>query len=264
MRLALSYAKRFGLVVISHPEDADLADGGVMNEGYWSTALGLPGATRIAEECVIARDCMLSSLENARLHIAHVSTAGGADIVRRAKRMGAPVTCETAPHYLYATDEWAREYDTNTRVNPPLRTDADRAALIEALKDGTIDAIATDHAPHHIDDKNVEYALAAPGISGFETAFSICWTSLVTPGHLTPEELFDKLSASPARVLGLDAGAIELGKRADIAIIDTDTEWTVDPQKFVSKGKNTPFAGRTLTGVVKYTIAGGCAAYWEE
>lgn len=263
MRLALSYAKRFGLVVISHPEDVDLVDGGVMNEGYWSTALGLPGATRVAEESMIARDCMLASLEDARLHIAHVSTAGGAEIVRQAKRIGAPVTCETAPHYLCATDEWVRGYDSNTRVNPPLRTDTDRAALIEALKDGTIDAIATDHAPHHIDDKNVEYALAAPGISGFETAFSICWTSLVKPGHLAPEELFGKLSASPARVLGLDAGTIALGKRADITIIDTDEDWTVDPQKFASRGKNTPFAGKTLAGVIKYTIAGGCAAYWE-
>jgi dihydroorotase len=261
MRLALSYAKRFSLVVVSHPEDEDLVDGGVMNEGYWSTFLGLPGATRVAEETVIARDCMLAELENSRLHIAHVSTAGGAEIVRQAKRRGAPVTCETAPHYLFATDEWVRDYNTNTRVNPPLRTEADREALIEALQDGTIDAIATDHAPHHIDDKKVEYALASSGISGFETALAVCWTALVKPGRMTPEQLFDKLSRSPAKVLGIDAGVIEEGGRADITIIDPAAEWTVDPAKFVSRGKNTPFAGQALTGRVKYTIAGGRIAY---
>jgi dihydroorotase len=263
MRLALSYAKRFGLVVVSHPEDEDLTDGGVMNEGYWSTALGLPGITRAAEETVIARDCMLSALENARLHIAHVSTAGGAEIIRQAKRQGVPVTCETAPHYLYATDEWVQGYDSNTKVNPPLRSYSDRSALIEALKDGTIDCIATDHAPHHVDDKNVEYSLASSGISGFETAFSICWTTLVKPGLMTPEALFDKLSASPARVLGLDAGTLEVGTRADITIIDPNAEWIVDPADFVSRGKNTPFAGKTLAGLVKCAIAGGQAAYWS-
>ena len=172
MRLALRYAGRFGLTIVSHPEDDELTNGGVMNEGYWSTALGLPGVTRAAEETIIARDCMLAGLENARLHVAHVSTAGGAELVREAKRHGWPVTCETAPHYLYATDEWLQDYDTNARVNPPLRTEADRLALIEALKDGTIDCIATDHAPHHADDKNVEFALASSGISGFETALT--------------------------------------------------------------------------------------------
>jgi dihydroorotase len=261
MRLVLRYAKRFGLAVISHPEDENLADGGVMNEGYWSTFLGLPGVTRAAEETIIARDCMIAELENARLHVAHVSTAGGAEIVRQAKRRGAPVTCETAPHYLFATDEWVQSYDTNTRVNPPLRTERDRTALIEALKDGTIDAIATDHAPHHLDDKNVEYALASSGISGFETALAVCWTALVKTGLMTPEALFDKLSRSPALLLGLDAGTLEKGKRADITIIDPVREWTVDTAKFASKGKNTPFAGKTLTGLVKCTIAGGIIAY---
>ena len=261
MRLVLRYAKCFGLTVISHPEDENLVNGGVMNEGYWSTALGLPGATRAAEETVIARDCMIAELENARLHIAHVSTAGGIEIVRQAKRRGVPVTCETAPHYLFATDEWVKDYDTNTRVNPPLRTEEDRAALIEALKDGTIDAIATDHAPHHLDDKNVEYALASSGISGFETAFAICWTALVKPGHMTPEQLFDKLSRSPALTLGLDAGTLEKGNAADITIIDPAAEWTVDAAGFASRGKNTPFDGKALTGLVKCTIADGVIAY---
>jgi dihydroorotase len=264
MRLALSYAKSFNLVVISHPEDEELVNGGVMNEGYWSTALGLPGTTRVAEESVIARDCMLAELENSRLHIAHVSTAGGAEIVRAFKKRGAPITCETAPHYLYATDELAQSYDSNTKVNPPLRTDADRTALTEALKDGTIDCIATDHAPHHLDDKNVEYSIASSGISGFETALGICWTALVRGGHMTPEEMLRKLTSAPSNVLCLDAGTIELGRRADITIIDPEAEWTVDPANFRSRGKNTPFAGDKLTGLVKYTIAGGEIAYaWK-
>ncbi len=261
MRLALSYAKRFDLVIMSHPEDEELVNGGVMNEGFWSTALGLPGTTRAAEESIIYRDCMLAHLEDSKMHISHISTAGGAEIVRQAKRMGAKVTGETAPHYLYATDEIVQSYDTATKVNPPLRTESDKAALIEALKDGTIDCIATDHAPHHIDDKNVEYALAANGLSGFETAFAICWTALVLPGHMTPEQLFDKLTAAPAKILGLDAGTIEVGKNADIAVIDTNAQWTVDPSKFVSRGKNNPFAGDTLTGLVKYTFADGILAY---
>jgi dihydroorotase len=261
MRLALCYAKRFGLKIISHPEDLDLVNGGLMNEGYWSTALGLPGVTRAAEETVIARDCMLAAIERTGVHIAHVSTAGGADIIRNAKSRGVAVTCETTPHYIYATDEWVRDYDTFTKVNPPLRTEDDRIALIEALKDGTIDCIATDHAPHHTDDKNVEYAIAANGISGFETAFSICWTVLVKSGHMRPETLFDKMTASPARILGLDAGILAEGRVADITIIDPDAEWTVDPSKFASRGRNTPFGGRTLSGVVKYTISGGEIAF---
>ena len=264
MRLALRYAGRFGLTIISHPEDDELTNGGVMNEGYWSTALGLPGVTRAAEETIIARDCMLAGLENARLHVAHVSTAGGAELVREAKRRGWPVTCETAPHYLYATDEWLQDYDTNARVNPPLRTEADRLALIEALKDGTIDCIATDHAPHHADDKNVEFALASSGISGFETALAVCWTALVMPGHMTPEQVLDKLSRAPARVLGLDAGTIEVGKRADVTLIDPRAEWTVDPGKFRSRGKNTPFAGRTLTGAVRCTFLEGRPVYGDS
>ena len=257
MRLALSYAKRFGLKVISHPEDTDLTDGGLMNEGYWSTALGLPGITRAAEETMIARDCILAEIENTGIHIAHVSTRGGAEIIRQAKRRNAAVTCETAPHYIYATDEWVKDYDTNTKVSPPLRTEDDRLAIIEALADGTIDCIATDHAPHHIDDKNVEYALAANGISGFETAFSICWTVLVKGGILSPEELFRKMTSAPAEIFGLDAGKIEEGNIADIAIIAPDAEWTVDPSKFVSSGHNSPFGGRTLSGMVKCTMAGG-------
>ncbi|MDR1650380.1 MAG: dihydroorotase [Synergistaceae bacterium] len=261
MRLALCYAKRFGIKIISHPEDTDLVNGGLMNEGSWSTALGLPGITRAAEEVMIARDCMLAEIENTGVHIAHVSTAGGARIIKEAKERGAAVTCETAPHYIYASDEWVKSYDTFTKVNPPLRTEEDRKALIKALADGTIDCIATDHAPHHIDDKNVEYAIAANGISGFETAFGICWTVLVKGGFMTPEKLFAKMTSAPAAILGLDAGTLEEGRSADLVIIAPDEKWVVDPSKFVSKGHNSPFGGCELTGAVKYTIAGGQIAY---
>ncbi|MDR3076304.1 MAG: dihydroorotase [Synergistaceae bacterium] len=261
MRLALSYAKRFGMKIISHPEDTDLVDAGLMNEGYWSTALGLPGITRAAEETMIARDCILAEIENTGVHIAHVSTRGGAEIIRQAKRRGVAVTCETAPHYIYATDEWVNGYDTNTKVNPPLRTEDDRAAIIDALLDGTVDCIATDHAPHHTDDKNVEYTLAANGISGFETAFSICWTVLVKGGLMSPDAMIKKMTSAPADILGLDAGILSEGKPADITIIDPDAEWTVDPSKFTSRGHNSPFGGRTLSGVVKCAIAGGEIAW---
>lgn len=261
LRLGLSYAKRFGLTIVSHPEDTDLTNGGVMNEGDWSTALGLPGTTRAAEETVIARDCAIAEIENAPIHIAHVSTRGGAEIIRMMKKRGVRVTAETAPHYLFATDEWVKHYDTNTKVNPPLRTEDDQAALIEALCDGTIDCIATDHAPHHFDEKNVEFAIAASGISGFETAFGICWTALVKPGHMTPEQLFGKMTSAPAAIFGLDAGVLEEGGAADVAVIDPEAEWVVDPKKFVSRGKNTPFAGKTLTGQVRCTIASGKIAY---
>jgi dihydroorotase len=204
---------------------------------------------------------MLAAIEETGIHIAHVSTAGGAEIIRDAKRRGFRVTCETAPHYLYATDELVKGYDSNTKVNPPLRTEADRMALIGALKDGTVDCIATDHAPHHLDDKRVEYSLASSGISGFETAFAMCWTALVKPGFLTPEELVVKMTSAPADVLGLDAGRLEAGRAADVTVIDAGAEWTVDPSKFASRGKNTPFSGHTLTGLVRYTICGGKLVY---
>ena len=265
MRLIMSYARHFGLPVIDHPEDPNLVGGGVMNEGYWSTVLGLRGATRVAEESIIARNCMLAELEGAHLHVAHISTAGGADIVRQYKARGVKITAETAPHYLYATDAWVDGYDTNTRVNPPLRTDGDIKALIAALKDGTIDCIATDHAPHHIDDKNVEYAFAASGISGLETALGVCWTALVVPGHLTPEELLAKMTSAPAKIFSLPGACekLEVGQSADIILIDPKAEWTADSAEFASKGKNTPFHGKKLTGKVTSTYVAGQCVYGE-
>lgn len=270
MRLVMSYAGHFGLPVVNHPEDPALVNGGVMNEGYWSTILGMPGATRAAEESIIARDCMLAELEGAHLHVAHVSTAGGAEIVRQYKARGAKITAETAPHYLFATDAWVEGYDTSTRVNPPLRTENDVKALIAALKDGTLDCIATDHAPHHADEKNVEFALAATGISGFETALGVCWTALVVPGHLTPEQLLEKMTAAPAKIFRLPwsggtlSGMLKVGDAADIVMIDPSAEWFVDVNEFLSKGKNNPFDGKKLTGKVVATLAGGKYAWKEE
>ncbi|MDR1732779.1 MAG: dihydroorotase [Synergistaceae bacterium] len=275
MRLVLCYAKHFGLPVVNHPEDPDLVGDGVMNEGYWSTVLGMPGATRVAEESIIARDCMLAELEGAHLHVAHVSTAGGAEIVRQFKKRGARITAETTPHYLYASDAWVAGssgeaapdldvYDTSTRVNPPLRTEADSAALIEALKDGTIDCIATDHAPHHLDDKNVEFAQAASGISGFETALGVSWTALVLPGHMTPEQLLQKMTRDPAKIFSLPGGVLEVGQPADVILIDPRAEWVVDVADFLSKGKNCPFRGRKLTGKVLATWVGGNCVYKQK
>lgn len=263
MRLGIAYAKRFGLKVISHPEDKDLSTGGAINEGSTSARLGLPGITRAAEETIMFRDCKLAEIEDAPMHIAHVSTRGGADIIRFMKSHGVKVTAETAPHYIYGTDELAEGYNTNARVNPPLRTPDDREALIEALSDGTLDCIATDHAPHHKDDKNAEFALAASGISGFETALAMCWTALVKSGRMDAETVISKMTSAPSDILDLGAGRIEVGGRADIVIFDPETKWTVDSSKFLSKGKNTPFDGHELTGLVRMTIADGEIAYEE-
>ncbi len=264
MRLALEYAKQFGLLIISHCEDKSLVADGVMNEGYVSTILGLKGITRAAEEVMVARDVILSEITEAPIHIAHVSTAGAVDIIRHAKSRGIPVTCETAPHYFSATDEWVENYDTNAKVNPPLRTQRDVEAIKEGLRDGTIDIIATDHAPHHIDEKEVEFNLAANGISGFETAFSLSYTHLVDTGLLSLEELVAKLSTTPAQILGIPGGVLDIGLPADITIVDTKREYIVNRDKFYSKGKNTPFHGKKLKGKVIYTIVGGKVVYDKE
>lgn len=264
MRLALEYAKQFGLLIISHCEDKSLVADGVMNEGYVSTILGLKGITRAAEEVMVARDVILSEITGAPIHIAHVSTAGAVDIIRHAKSRGIPVTCETAPHYFSATDEWVENYDTNAKVNPPLRTQRDVEAIKEGLRDGTIDIIATDHAPHHIDEKEVEFNLAANGISGFETAFSLSYTHLVDTGLLSLEELVAKLSTTPAQILGIPGGVLDIGLPADITIVDTKREYIVNRDKYYSKGKNTPFHGKKLKGKVIYTIVGGKVVYDKE
>lgn len=257
MKLALQYAQNFDALIISHCEDINLANEGVMNEGYTSTILGLKGISRAAEETMIARDLILAETLNSRVHIAHISTKGSVTLIRNAKKNGVRVTCETAPHYFSASEEWVVDYNTNTRVNPPLRTKEDIAAIKEGLQDGTIDCIATDHAPHHRDDKDVEYDLAASGISGFETAFSLGITNLVHTGVLTIDQLIEKMSINPARILRISGGIISVGSSADLIIADLDQEYRVDITNFLSKGKNTPFDKSVLRGKVSYTMVNG-------
>jgi dihydroorotase len=261
MELALRYAMNFDALVISHCEDRQLAADGVMNEGPTATRLGLPGIPSSAEALMAAREILLAESMGGRVHIAHVSAAATVEIIRQAKARGVRVTAETCPHYFAATDALVEGYGTSTKVNPPLRAEADRQAVIEGLIDGTIDAIATDHAPHHVDDKDVEYLLAAFGISGFETAFALACTYLVETGKLPAPALVERMALKPAAILGLESPALCEGGRADIVIADLRQEWTVDASKFLSKGHNTPFHGRRLKGLVTDTICAGLPVY---
>ncbi|MDN5332459.1 MAG: dihydroorotase [Tepidanaerobacteraceae bacterium] len=264
MRRALMYAGDFGKVVIDHCEDPTLSAGGVMNEGYVSTLLGLPGIPRSAEEVMVARDVILAKETEAPVHIAHVSTKGSVEIIRRAKAEGIPVTCEVAPHHLVLTEDAVMGYNTNAKVNPPLRTEEDVQALIEGLKDGTIDAIASDHAPHSMDEKDVEFDKAAFGISGLETSLGLVLTFLVGPGKLSLEEVVEKMSANPARILKIEGGTLKEGAVADITVIDLKKKWAVKSAKFFSKGKNTPFEGWELKGKAVMTMVGGRIVYSEK
>lgn len=264
MSLAMQYASDFGLVCLCHCEDKGLVDGGVVNEGFRSTLTGLKGSIRAAEDIIIAREICLSESLNIPVHICHVSTYSGAQLIREAKARGVFVTAETCPHYFTLTDEVVSSFDTNTKVNPPLREEKDRLAILEGLKDGTLDCIVTDHAPHHADDKNVEYNLAAFGISGLETSFALSYTALVKSGLISLPQLAEKMSARPAKILGLEGGELAVGKSADFTAVDLNEEWTVDPAAFVSKGKNTPFAGRKVFGRVKLTVVDGEIKYEEK
>ncbi|MBQ2741086.1 MAG: dihydroorotase [Clostridia bacterium] len=258
---AMLYAKGFGLKCLCHCEDKDLVDGGSVHEGLSATIAGIKGIPRAAEDVIIARELSLAEELDCPVHICHVSTYSGVRLIRDAKRAGVKVSAETCPHYFAATDEVILGYDTNTKVNPPIREEKDRLAIIEGLKDGTLDCIVTDHAPHHADDKNVEYPLAAFGISGIETSLGFTLEYLYKTGVLTLPQIADKMSYQPAKVLGLDGGEIAEGEVADFTIVNVDEEWTVDSSKFVSKGKNTPFNGYKLSGVVKYTIVDGDVKY---
>lgn len=261
MRLAMEYAKGHNMICLCHCEDKDLVDGGVVHEGLSATIAGLKGIPRAAEDAIIAREIALAETLDTPVHICHVSTYSGVRMIRDAKKAGIKVTAETCPHYYTFTDEIVRTYDTNTKVNPPIREEIDKQAILEGLKDGTLDCIVTDHAPHHADDKNVEYNLAAFGISGIETSFGFAITELYKKGVLSLNEIADRMSATPARILGLDGGEIKEGGVADLTVADLDEKWTIDPQKFVSKGKNNPFGGYKLQGVVKYTIVDGEVKY---
>ena len=263
LELALLYAERFDAFVAVHSEELSLTEGGAMNRGTTATLLGIPGISRAAEEGPIARDLIIAEECKGRIHICHVSTKGSVELIRQAKKKGVRVTCETAPHYLILDDTACEGYDVNARVAPPLRTVADQEALIEGLLDGTIDAIATDHAPHHIDDKDMEFALAAKGISGFETAFASCYTRLVKSGRMTIEQLVEKNSLAPAKIAKVTGGEVKVGAPADFFLAD-DKEWTVDAQKFLSKGKNTPLHGKKLYGRVLMTFNDGRLVYKRE
>ena len=256
MRRALEYTRQFGVPVISHAEDKNLSHGGAMNESALSTAIGLPGIPALSEEIMVARDIRLAR-EYGRVHIAHVSSAKSVELIRQAKRKGIPVTCETCPHYFSLTEEAAKEYDTNAKVNPPLKSKEDVKAVIRGLKDGTIDAIATDHAPHNIEEKNVEFNLAAFGMVGLETALGLTLSKLVGTKNLTLKQAVEKLAAAPAKILNLNKGSLKIGADADLIIVDPKAEWTVDAAKFASKSRNTPFHGWKLKGKVLYTIVGG-------
>ena len=261
MRLAMEYAGGFNMKCLCHCEDKELSDGGVVNEGFNSTLAGLKGIPRAAEDVSISREICLAESLGVPVHICHVSTFSGVRLIRDAKRAGVKVTAETCPHYFAATDDLITGFDTNTKVNPPIREEKDRQAILEGLKDGTLDCIVTDHAPHHPNDKNVEYNLAAFGISGIETSFGFAVTYLYKTGILTLPEIAAKMSGNPARILGLEGGEIAEGAAADLTIADLDEEWTVDSSKFLSKGKNTPFNGRKLSGSIKYTIVDGNVKY---
>ena len=261
MYLAMEYASGFNMTCLCHCEDKDLVDGGVCNEGLSSTIAGLKGIPRAAEDICIARDIALAESLDVPVHICHVSTHSGVRLIRNAKAAGVKVTAETCPHYFAATDDIIRTFDTNTKVNPPIREEIDKQAVLAGLKDGTLDCIVTDHAPHHTNDKNVEYNLAAFGISGIETSFGFAITYLYKAGVLSLPEIAERMSAAPARILNLDGGEIKEGGVADIMIADLEESWVVDPQQFVSKGKNNPFGGYKLDGVVKYTIVDGEIKY---
>jgi len=256
MRRALEYARPFNTVIITHAEDLSLVGEGVMNEGFVATELGLKGIPWVAEDAATARDVMLSELTGSRLHIAHVSTKGSVEIVRTAKARGVPVTAEAAPHHFTLTDEAVRGYNTNAKMNPPLRSNADVAAVQQGLADGTLDAIATDHAPHHIDEKNVEFNVAANGMIGLETALPLT-LNLVRAGILTLNRAIELLTCGPARILQLPVGTLSVGALADIAIIDPDLTWTVATASIVSKSKNTPFIGATMQGAAIKTLLAG-------
>lgn len=261
MRLAIEYASDFGLLCLSHCEDRSLVDGGVVNEGLNSTLAGLKGIPRAAEEIMLAREIILAETLGKRVHICHVSTKGGVQLLRDAKARGVQVTAETCPHYFTLTDDVIVTYDANTKVNPPIREAEDVEAIKEGLHDGTLDCIVTDHAPHHRDEKSGEYNLAAFGISGIETSFSLSYTALVRGGILTLSQLAQRMSGAPARILGLEGGTLQEGEVADVMLADLNEKYVIDPKDFVSKGKNTPFEGMEVYGRIKYTIVDGTVKF---
>jgi dihydroorotase len=263
MRRVLQYSRLVEAPVIVHCEDRTLVADGVVNEGPVSTRLGLPGNPAVAEEVQIARDLLLAEATGAHLHVAHVSTAGGVAMIRRARERGINVSAEVTPHHLTLTDAAALGFDTNTKVAPPLRSEADRKACREGLADGTLDAIATDHAPHAVHEKDLEFTQAPHGMIGFETAFPVV-LDLVRQGELAPLELVRRLSTNPARILRRPGGSLAAGAPADVVVVDPERRWTYDPAKGYSKSRNSPWAGQSLTGRVLLTFVAGRLVYDVE
>jgi dihydroorotase len=257
VRTVLEYASRFDIPLIEHCEDPSTAAGGAMNEGYCSTKLGLPGIPAFSEEICLARDLIILSNVKSRLHAAHMSTKGSVSLLREAKKRGLPVTAETAPHYFSLTEDRVESYDANFKVNPPLRTQADQDAIIEGLKDGTFDCIASDHAPHALEEKEVEFEHAPPGLIGLETTLAIIMTYLVKPGHLSLPQALSFITHRPAQVLNLPAGLLAKGQGADMVLFDPEESWTPSVKDFVSKSKNSPYLGIELSGRVKHTFVDG-------
>lgn len=264
MKKALQYASMFDITVISHCEDIALVEEGVMNEGYQSTILGLKGSPSAAESVMVARELILAEYTGAPIHIAHVSTESSVDLIRNAKKRGVKVTAETCPHYFSLTEDACEGFNTLAKVSPPLRSQRDVDAVIEGLRDGTIDIIATDHAPHHRDEKNVEFNIAANGIVGFETALPLTITYLVKTGVISMMGLVEKMCYNPSRILSLNKGILEVGRNADITIVDINDEYIVDIEKFKSKSKNSPFNGFKLSGEAAYTIVDGNVVVREK
>jgi dihydroorotase len=264
MRTALEYAHAFDIPVIDHCEEPTLARGGSMNEGMMSARLGLRGIPAEAEEIMVIRDILLARRTRGHVHLAHMSTAGSVELIRWGKERGINVTAEVTPHHLTLTEAAVGGFDTSAKMNPPLRTEADVEALREALRDGTIDLVATDHAPHHYDAKEREFADAPFGIVGLETALALVVTELVEKGIIDFPTLVDRMSTRPARLFHLSGGSLAEGSIADVTVFDPAREWVVDPSKFLSKGRNTPYAGDRLRGRAVYTIVGGRVVFRLE
>jgi dihydroorotase len=261
MRRALQYARMFDKPILNHPEVRDLTQGGVMHEGFVSMRLGLPGMPAVAEEIMVARDVLLAADTDGKLHLQHLSTAGSVELVRVAKRKGIYVTAEVCPHHLALTDEWMSSFDSNFKMNPPLRTRRDVEALIEGLVDGTIDVIASDHAPHAPARKELELDRAPFGVIGLETTLPICILTLIEPGYLSWSELIAKLTTNPARILSIPGGTLRPGTDADVTVIHPSVEWTIQPEKFRSRSRNCPFAGWHVHGRAEMVLVAGEIRY---
>jgi dihydroorotase len=264
MRTALEYARTFGIPVADHCEEPTLANGGAMNEGIVSTRLGLKGIPSEAEEIMAIRDILLARRTGGHIHLCHMSTRGSVELIRWGKERGINVTAEVCPHHISLTEDAVEGYETNAKMNPPLRTADDVAALQEAVRDGTIDLIATDHAPHHYDEKEREFADAPNGIIGLETAMAVNITWLVAPGIIDIPLLVERMSCAPARVFHLPGGSLRRGSAADVTVFDPTVSWVVEPSRFKSKGRNTPYAGQTLQGRARRTIVGGRTVHSDD